>query len=92
MGYPTKLKEAVLQKVLQGNKPHHEIAFEYGIGRSTIGKWWSQLEIKRKTFEGLEFGGANNRFNNNRFYITGRVCHLVSQKRNFPSSPGTAPL
>jgi len=39
MGYPIQLKEAVLQKVLQRNQPHHEIATEYGIGRSTIGKW-----------------------------------------------------
>jgi transposase-like protein len=39
MGYPIQLKEAVLQKVLQRNRPHHEIALEYGIGRSTIGKW-----------------------------------------------------
>ncbi len=39
MGYPIQLKEAVLKKVLQGNKPQHEIAFEYGVGRSTIGKW-----------------------------------------------------
>ena len=39
MGYPIQLKEAVLQKVLQENRPHHEIATEYGIGRSTIGKW-----------------------------------------------------
>jgi len=39
VGYPIQLKEAVLKKVLQGNKPHHEIAIAYGVGRSTIGKW-----------------------------------------------------
>ena len=39
MGYPIQLKEAVIKKVLQGNKPQHEIAREFGIGRSTIGKW-----------------------------------------------------
>ncbi|WP_217641258.1 MULTISPECIES: trp operon repressor [Desulfobacula] len=38
MGYSIQLKEAVLKKVLQGNKPHHEIAKELGVGRSTIGK------------------------------------------------------
>ena len=44
MGYSIQLKEAVLQKVLHGNKPHHEIASEYGIGRSTIGKWLRQYK------------------------------------------------
>ncbi len=39
MGYPIQLKEAVLKKVLQGSKPQHEIAKEYGVGKSTIGKW-----------------------------------------------------
>ena len=39
MGYPIQLKEAVLKKVLQGNKPHYEVARELGVGRSTIGKW-----------------------------------------------------
>lgn len=39
MGYPIQLKEAVLKKVLQGNKPQHEITVKYGIGRSTISKW-----------------------------------------------------
>ena len=39
MGYPIQLKEAVLKKVLQGNKPHYEVAKELGVGRSTIGKW-----------------------------------------------------
>ena len=42
MGYSIQVKEAVLQKVLHGNKPHHEIAMEYGIGKSTIGKWLRQ--------------------------------------------------
>tara|TARA_B100000614_G_scaffold259887_1_gene285464 strand:+ start:79 stop:249 length:171 start_codon:yes stop_codon:yes gene_type:complete len=45
MGYPIQLKEAVLQKVLQGNRPHHEIATEYGIGRSSIGKWLRQYKV-----------------------------------------------
>jgi len=39
MEYPVQLKEAVIKKVLQGNKPQHEIASGFGIGRSTIGKW-----------------------------------------------------
>ena len=39
MGYPIQLKEAVLKKVLQGNKPQHAIAKELGVGKSTIGKW-----------------------------------------------------
>ena len=39
MGYSIQLKNAVLKKVLQGIKPHHEIAVEFGVGRSTIGKW-----------------------------------------------------
>ncbi len=39
MGYSIQLKEAVLKKVLQGNKPHYEIAKDLGVGRSTIGKW-----------------------------------------------------
>ena len=39
MGYSIQLKEAVLKKVLQGNKPHYEVARELGVGRSTIGKW-----------------------------------------------------
>lgn len=44
MGYSIQVKEAVLQKILQGNKPHHEIAVEYEIGRSTIGKWLRQYK------------------------------------------------
>ena len=39
MGLPFQVKEAVLKKVLMGNRPHHEVALEFGIGRSTIGKW-----------------------------------------------------
>ncbi len=39
MGYSIQLKRAVLKKVFQGNQPHHEIAHEFGIGRSTIAKW-----------------------------------------------------
>ena len=39
MGYSIQLREAVLKKVLQGNKPQHEIAKEFGVGISTIGKW-----------------------------------------------------
>ncbi len=44
MGYSIQVKEAVLQKVLNGNKTHHEIAMEYGIGKSTIGKWLRQYK------------------------------------------------
>jgi len=39
MGYPIKMKEAVLKKVLTGGKPYHEIAREAGIGRSTLTYW-----------------------------------------------------
>ncbi len=39
MGYSIQVKDAVLKKVLDGNQPHQEIAQEFGIGRSTIGKW-----------------------------------------------------
>ncbi|SDU65248.1 Homeodomain-like domain-containing protein [Desulfobacula phenolica] len=55
MGYSIQLKEAVLKKVLQGNKPHHEIAKELGVGRSTIGKWLREYKqngsIKLKSKE-----------------------------------------
>ncbi|WP_300462149.1 helix-turn-helix domain-containing protein [Desulfobacula sp.] len=44
MGYSIQLKEAVLKKVLQGNKPHYEIARESGVGRSTIGKWLKECK------------------------------------------------
>ncbi len=44
MGYSIQIKEAVLQKVLSGNKPHHEISQEFGVGRSTIGKWLRQYK------------------------------------------------
>ena len=43
MGYPIQLKEAVLKKVSQGN-PHHGIAIEFGVGRSTIGKWLKEYK------------------------------------------------
>lgn len=39
MGYSIKMKEAVITKVLIGDKPHHKIAREAGIGRSTIAYW-----------------------------------------------------
>nr|WP_035236341.1 helix-turn-helix domain-containing protein [Desulfobacter vibrioformis] len=39
MGHSIQIKKAVLQKVLSGNKTHDEISKEFGIGRSTIGKW-----------------------------------------------------
>ena len=55
MGYPIQLKEAVLKKVLQGNKPQHEIAKEFGVGISTIGKWLREYKqngnIKLKSKE-----------------------------------------
>jgi transposase len=55
MGYSTQLKEAVLKKVLQGKKPHYEVARELGVGRSTIGKWLKEHKqngiIKLKTKE-----------------------------------------
>jgi len=39
MAYPIKMKEAVIKKVQKGGKPHHEIASEAGIGRSTLTYW-----------------------------------------------------
>lgn len=39
MGYPVEMKEAVIKKVLLVGKPHHEIAREAGIGRSTLNYW-----------------------------------------------------
>ena len=39
MGHPIQLKETVLKKVLLGNKTQFEIASDFGVGRSTIGKW-----------------------------------------------------
>lgn len=39
MVYPIEIKEAVIKKVLMGGKPHHEIASEAGIGRSTLIYW-----------------------------------------------------
>ena len=39
MGYSIQIKNAVIKKVLQENKPHYEVAKELGVGRSTIGKW-----------------------------------------------------
>lgn len=44
MGYSIQIKEAVLQKVLSGSKPHHEISQDFGVGRSTIGKWLRQYK------------------------------------------------
>jgi transposase-like protein len=49
MAHPIKMKEAVIQKCLLGNKQQHEIAREYGIGRSTIGKWLKQCKHKGGT-------------------------------------------
>ncbi|WP_287127262.1 helix-turn-helix domain-containing protein [Desulfobacter sp.] len=49
MGYSIQIKEAVLQKVLLGNKPHHEISQEFGVGRSTIGKWLRQYKESGNT-------------------------------------------
>jgi len=55
MGYPIQLKEAVLKRVLQENKPHYEVAREFGVGRSTIGKWLKEYKkngsIKLKSKE-----------------------------------------
>ncbi len=55
MGYPIQLKEAVLKKVLQENKHHYEVATEFGVGRSTIGKWLKERKqngnIKLKSKE-----------------------------------------
>jgi transposase-like protein len=45
MGYPIQLKEAVLKKVLEGNKTRHEIAKRFGIGKSTIGKWIKEYKL-----------------------------------------------
>ena len=49
MGYSIQIKEAVLQKVLSGNKPHYEISRDFGIGRSTIGKWLREYKESGNT-------------------------------------------
>ena len=46
MGYSIQVQEAVIKKVLLGNKRQHEIAKEFGIGRSTIGKWLKEYKQK----------------------------------------------
>ena len=54
MGYSIQIKEAVLQKVLSGNKHQYEIAKEFGVGKSTIRNWLKQyrnsgnIELKSK--------------------------------------------
>ena len=48
MGYPVEMKEAVIKKVLIGGKPHHEIAKEAGIGRSTLTYWLKHYRKDRK--------------------------------------------
>lgn len=44
MGHPVQVKEIVVKKVLLGYKTHHEIAKDFGVGRSTIGKWLRQYK------------------------------------------------
>lgn len=39
MGYSIEMKEAVVKKVLVGDKLNYEIAIEAGISRSTLCKW-----------------------------------------------------
>jgi transposase-like protein len=39
MGYSILIKESVLQKALSGRKTQHEIATEFGVGKSTIQNW-----------------------------------------------------
>jgi transposase len=39
MGYSIQIKETVLQKALSGRKTQHEIATEFGVGKSTIQNW-----------------------------------------------------
>lgn len=39
MGYSIQIKETVLQKALSGKKTQHEIAKEFGVGKSTIRNW-----------------------------------------------------
>ncbi len=46
MGYSTEMKEAVIKKVLLGNKPQHEVAKEAGIGRSTLSYWLKAYKNK----------------------------------------------
>lgn len=46
MGYSIQVQEAVIKKVLLGNKRQHEIAKEFGVGRSTIGKWLKEYKQK----------------------------------------------
>lgn len=45
MGHPIKLKKVVLKKVLEGNKLRHEIAKEFGVGKSTITKWLKEYKL-----------------------------------------------
>lgn len=47
MGYSNQVKDAVLKKVSDGKQAHHEIAHEFGIGRSTIGKWLRDTKQNR---------------------------------------------
>lgn len=42
MGYSVEMKEAVIQKVLLGNKTQLEISKEAGIGLSTLRNWLKQ--------------------------------------------------
>ena len=44
MGHPVQVKEAVIKKIIQGNKPHREISEEFGVGRSTISNWLKQYK------------------------------------------------
>ena len=48
MGYPIKMKEAVIKKVLLGEKPQHKIASEAGIGRSTLNNWLKNYKTDGK--------------------------------------------
>ncbi len=42
MGYSVEMKEAVVKKVMVGEKLNYEIAIEAGISRSTLCKWVKQ--------------------------------------------------
>ena len=48
MGYSIEMKEAVIKKVLLGEKTHREIAKEAGIGRSTLDYWLKHYRIDGK--------------------------------------------
>ena len=85
MVYPIKMKEAVIKKVQMGGKPHHEIASEAGIGRSTLTYWLKNhkkdgnknLIEKEKRPQRLDCRAPTECFNGNRCHAGRGTCFLV---------------